>query len=100
MKADKETEDSDKLFSSLIDKLQEIQSKLKSNIDEKLRKSQESSQMMIEELQKEVEDLQMKHSQLEELSQSEDHLQLLQVSQPGQSHIKHGSQQDNIHVHL
>ena len=84
MKTDKEIEDSEKLFNTLMDKVKEIHSKLKSNIEEKLRKSQERDQAMIRELHEEIVDLQRKHSQLEELSQNEDHLQLLQVCQKNQ----------------
>jgi len=84
VKTDKEIEDSEKLFNTLMDKVKEIHSKLKSNIEEKLRKSQERDQAMIRELHEEIVDLQRKHSQLEELSQNEDHLQLLQVCQKNQ----------------
>ncbi|XP_072232926.1 E3 ubiquitin-protein ligase TRIM39-like [Leuresthes tenuis] len=78
VKTDKEIEDSEKLFNTLMDKVKEIHSKLRSNIEEKLRKSQERDQAMIRELHEEIVDLQRKCSQLEELSQNEDHLKLLQ----------------------
>ncbi|KAM4714667.1 uncharacterized protein FYW61_019600 [Anableps anableps] len=81
VKADKETEDSEKLFSNLMGRVQEIQSKLRSNMDEKLRKAKEKVQAMIQELEEEITALQRKHSQLEELLQSEDHLQLLRTLQ-------------------
>ncbi|XP_061566227.1 E3 ubiquitin-protein ligase TRIM41-like [Cololabis saira] len=81
VKADKEIEDSEKLFSTLTDKLREIQSKMRSNIEVKLKKSQERGHAMIQALQDEVAELQRKHSQLEELSETEDHLQLLQTLQ-------------------
>lgn len=60
--------------------VQEAQTKLKRNIEQKLWKSQEKDVAMIEELQEEISQLQRKHSELEELLQSDDHLHLLQVS--------------------
>lgn len=82
VKVEKEIENSETLFNNLIETVQKIQSKLKSNIDEKLRKSWDQDQVMIQKLKEEVTALQRMHSQLEELSKNEDHLQLLQVSQP------------------
>ncbi|XP_008277941.1 E3 ubiquitin-protein ligase TRIM39-like isoform X2 [Stegastes partitus] len=78
-KTDKEIESSDALFSSLMNKVEDMQTKLKSNINEKLRKSQEKDEAIIRELHEEITQLQRKHSELEELSQNEDHLQLLQA---------------------
>lgn len=60
--------------------VQEAQTKLKLNIEAKLRKSQEKDGAMINKLQEEISQLQRTHSELEELSQSDDHLHLLQVS--------------------
>ncbi len=42
---------------------------------------------MIEKLQEEISQLQIKHSELEELSQSDDHLHLLQVNQHNSYHV-------------
>ncbi|XP_047242409.1 E3 ubiquitin-protein ligase TRIM17-like [Girardinichthys multiradiatus] len=81
VKVDKETDNAEKLFSNLTGRVQEIQSKLKSNIDEKLQKSNVKVQAMIQELEEEIAALQRKHVQLEELSQNEDPLQLLQTLQ-------------------
>lgn len=61
--------------------VKETQTKLTSNIEKKLRKSQDKDKVMIEELQDEISQLQRKHSELEELSRSDDHFHLLQVSQ-------------------
>lgn len=58
----------------------DAQTKLKRNIEEKLRKSQHKDKAMIEELQEEITQLQRTCSELEELSQSDDHLHLLQVA--------------------
>ncbi|XP_036002857.1 E3 ubiquitin-protein ligase TRIM47-like [Fundulus heteroclitus] len=77
--ADKETENAEKLFTNLMGRVEEMQSKLKENIHTKLQKSKAKVKAMIRELVEEVAALQRKHSQLEELSKKEDHLQLLQI---------------------
>lgn len=56
-----------------------MQAKLKGNMDLKLRKAQDDDRAMIEELRAEIDQLQQKLSELEDPSQSEDPLQLLQV---------------------
>ncbi|XP_078132734.1 uncharacterized protein LOC144534602 [Sander vitreus] len=80
-KANKEVDDSDKLFNTLMNHVQVSHTKLKSNIDKKIQKSQERDKVMIEELQEEIAQLQRKNCELEELSQSDDHLHLLQTLQ-------------------
>lgn len=80
VKADQEIEESNTLFSNLINQVEEMQAKLRSNIQIKLRKSQEKDEAVIQELHDEIAELQSKHSELDELSQNEDHLWLLQVS--------------------
>lgn len=90
-----EIEDSEKLFTSLMNQVQEAQTKLKYNIEEKFRKSRDKDKAVIGELQEEVAELQRKHSELEELSQSDDHLHLLQVS--GDSLICHF---DTVHLQI
>uniref|UniRef100_UPI0037E7031A E3 ubiquitin-protein ligase TRIM39-like n=1 Tax=Semicossyphus pulcher TaxID=241346 RepID=UPI0037E7031A len=80
-KANKEIDDSDKLFNALMNRVHKSQTTLKLNIQEKLRKSQEKDNAMIVELREEITQLQRKHSELEELSQSYDHLHLLQTLQ-------------------
>lgn len=64
-----------------MSQVQQMQTKLKSNIEQKLKKSQEIDEAMIQELKDEITALQRKHSELEELSQRDDHLHLLLVSQ-------------------
>lgn len=59
--------------------VRDAQVKLSQNIDMKIRKSQDKDKAVIEELQGEIDQLQKKHSELERLSQSDDHLRLLQV---------------------
>lgn len=67
-------------------RVQDIHAKLKLNIQKKLRKSQEKDEAVIQGLHEEIADLQRKQSELDELSQSDDHLQLLQVRQPLLTH--------------
>ncbi|XP_069014956.1 E3 ubiquitin-protein ligase TRIM39-like isoform X1 [Embiotoca jacksoni] len=80
-KVNREIEFSDELFRTLMNKLEEMHTKLISNINKKLLKSQDKDEAMIGELREEIAELQRKDSQLEELAQSEDHLQLLQSLQ-------------------
>lgn len=63
-----------------MNEVQEMQTKLRLNIETKLRKSQEKDETRIRELQEEIAELQRTHSELDDLSQNDDHLQLLQVS--------------------
>ncbi|XP_026183545.1 E3 ubiquitin-protein ligase TRIM39-like [Mastacembelus armatus] len=77
----KEIDDSDNLFNTLMSQVQVIQSRLRSNIEEKLRKSQEKDEAMVEELHNEIIELQRKQTELDELSQNDDHLQLLRTLQ-------------------
>ncbi|XP_074518463.1 uncharacterized protein LOC141784523 [Halichoeres trimaculatus] len=80
-KANQELADSEALFNTLMERVQEARTHLTSNILEKLRKSQEKDNAMVEKLQEEIAKLRRKHSELEELSQSNDNFQLLQTLQ-------------------
>ncbi|XP_028261629.1 E3 ubiquitin-protein ligase TRIM39-like [Parambassis ranga] len=80
-KVAKETECGEKLFNTLIYHVQVMQNKLMSNISEKLRKSQEKDEAMVGELRQEITELQRTRWDLEQLSQSQDHVQLLQTLQ-------------------
>ncbi|XP_068584473.1 E3 ubiquitin-protein ligase TRIM39-like isoform X2 [Cebidichthys violaceus] len=80
-KTNREIVVSEQLFNTLMGHVQVAQTKLKANIDKKLIKSQEKDEAMIEELREEIAQLQRRHSELEELSQSDDHLHLLQTLQ-------------------
>ena len=71
---------SEQLFTTLISQVQRLQTKLTSNIEAKIAKSQEKGKAVIQELLTEITELQRRHSELEELSQKDDPLQLLQVS--------------------
>lgn len=72
---------SDRLYSALMKHVRESHTKLKQNILEEFRKSERRDEEMMSELQEEVMRLQEMNSKLKKLSQSEDHLHLLQVSQ-------------------
>lgn len=74
-------EHSDRLYSALMKHVRESYTKLKQNILEEFRKSEQRDEEMMTELQEEVMRLQEMNSKLKKLSQSEDHLHLLQVSQ-------------------
>ncbi|XP_034713045.1 E3 ubiquitin-protein ligase TRIM41-like [Etheostoma cragini] len=80
-KANKEVDDSDELFNTLVNHVQVAHTNLKSNIETKFKKSQVRDKVMIEELQEEIAQLKRKNCELEELSQSDDHLHLLQTLQ-------------------
>lgn len=56
-----------------------MQEKLKQNIELKLRKAHDKDKAMIEELGDEIDQLERKLSELEDLTQNEDPLQLLKV---------------------
>lgn len=56
-----------------------MQEKLKKNIEQKLRKSQDKDKAIVDGLRDEFDQLEKKLSELEDLSQSEDPLQILQV---------------------
>ncbi|KAM9425138.1 E3 ubiquitin-protein ligase TRIM39-like isoform 1-T2 [Pholidichthys leucotaenia] len=79
--ADKEIEGCGKLFNALMDHVQKMQVNVTVNIKEKLRKSKDKTDEMIQELHKEIAELQNKHLELEKLEQHEDHFTLLQASQ-------------------
>lgn len=57
----------------------DMQEKLKQNIELKLRKAHDKDKAMIKELHDEIDQLERKLSELEDITQSEDPLQLLQV---------------------
>ncbi|XP_030018106.1 E3 ubiquitin-protein ligase TRIM17-like [Sphaeramia orbicularis] len=78
-KANKEISDSEALFNRLMSQIRDIQAQVKLYIEQKLRKSQENDGATIKELQEEITELQRKHSELEELLESDDYLHLLQT---------------------
>lgn len=69
------------VFTTILSHVQETQAKAKTLIEEKLGKSKDKDEAIIKQLQEEISRLQLKHSELEELLQSDDLLYLLQVSE-------------------
>ncbi|KAM6894268.1 zinc finger protein RFP-like [Lycodopsis pacificus] len=80
-KTNRDVADSEQLFNTLMKHVQVAQTKLNANIDDQIIKSQEKDKAMMEELREEIAQLRRMHSELEELSQSDDHLPLLQTLQ-------------------
>lgn len=64
-----------------MNSVQEIQTKINSSIQKKLRKCQNKDKALIKELEDEINQLQKTNSELDKLSQSDDHLHLLQVTE-------------------
>lgn len=74
-----EIDESEALFKTLMSHVVDTQEKLKQNIELKLRKARDKDKAMIEELRDEIDQLERNLSELEDLTKSEDPLQLLQV---------------------
>lgn len=77
----KAVDHSDKLYNTLMKLVRESHTKLNLTIREGLEKSEQKDKKLMAELQEEVTCLQGMKSKLQELSQTEDHLHLLQVGQ-------------------
>lgn len=71
--------DSDRLFASLIRTAEEGRVEVNTEIMAKQRFAEMRSEELIKELQKEVAELQWRNAELGELTDSQDHLHLLQV---------------------
>lgn len=80
MSAENELKDSDRLFTSLIRSIEERQAEVNAEIVEEQRAAESRSEELIGELQGEIAELQRRNTELEELMNSEDHLNLLQVT--------------------
>nr|XP_046236850.1 E3 ubiquitin-protein ligase TRIM39-like [Scatophagus argus] len=78
MSAEKELKESDRLFSSLIHFIQERQTEVNTEISEKQKAAETRSEELINELNEEITELQRRNAELEELRNTEDHLQVLQ----------------------
>ncbi|XP_070786206.1 E3 ubiquitin-protein ligase TRIM39-like [Enoplosus armatus] len=78
MSAEKEMEESDRLFTSLIRSIEERQTEVSAEIKEKQKAAERRSEELINELQQEIAELQRRNTELEELKNTEDHLHLLQ----------------------
>lgn len=79
MSAEKEMKDSDRIFASVIHAAEEGRVKVNTKIVAKQKFAEMRSEELIKELQKEIAELQWRNAELGELTDSEDHLHLLQV---------------------
>ncbi len=69
------------LFTDLIRSIERCQTELLEMMEEQQKAAEKQEQELIEELEQEITELKMRNTELEQLSHTEDHLHLLQVSQ-------------------
>lgn len=86
MSAEKEMKGSDRLFASLIHTAEEGRVEVNTEIMAKQKFAEMRSEELIKELQKEIAELHLRSAELEELTDSEDHLHLLQVQSPSEKY--------------
>ncbi|KAL0970065.1 hypothetical protein UPYG_G00236660 [Umbra pygmaea] len=77
-KAEKEIADSLEVFTAMIQSMERIQFELINVIEEKQKLAERRAEGLIKDLEQEITDLKRRSSELEQLSQTEDHLHLLQ----------------------
>ncbi|XP_059190301.1 E3 ubiquitin-protein ligase TRIM21-like [Centropristis striata] len=76
--ADRETADGVQVFTALKESVERSQAELIDTIKEKQRKTEKQAEGFIKELEQEISELKKRSTEVEQLSQSEDHLHLLQ----------------------
>lgn len=76
---EKEKADSNELFTALMHSIEKCQAELLEKMEEKQEVAEEQEEELIEELKKEITELKRRDTELEQLSNTEDHLQLIQV---------------------
>ncbi|XP_041795831.1 E3 ubiquitin-protein ligase TRIM21-like [Chelmon rostratus] len=76
--ADREAADGVQVFSALEESVERSQAEFIDTIKEKQRKTEKRAEGFIEELEQEISELKQRSTKVEQLSQSEDHLLLLQ----------------------
>ncbi|XP_059192135.1 E3 ubiquitin-protein ligase TRIM39-like isoform X2 [Centropristis striata] len=76
--ADRETADGVQVFTALKESVERSQAKFIDTIKEKQRKTEKQAEGFIKELEQEISELKKRSTEVEQLSQSEDHLHLLQ----------------------
>lgn len=79
MSAERETKESDRLFTSLIRSIEERRTEVNTEIKEMQKAAERRTEELTDELQQEINELQKRNAELEELRNTEDHLHLLQV---------------------
>uniref|UniRef100_A0A672RX07 E3 ubiquitin-protein ligase TRIM39-like n=1 Tax=Sinocyclocheilus grahami TaxID=75366 RepID=A0A672RX07_SINGR len=77
---EKEKADSVELFTSLICSIERCQSELLEVMEKKQKAAENQAGELIKELEQEITELERRNTELEQLSHTEDHLHLLQVS--------------------
>uniref|UniRef100_A0A8C2B7Q1 E3 ubiquitin-protein ligase TRIM39-like n=1 Tax=Cyprinus carpio TaxID=7962 RepID=A0A8C2B7Q1_CYPCA len=70
--------DSNELFTALMHSIEKCQAELLEKMEEKQEVAEEQEEELIEELKKEITELKRRDTELEQLSNTEDHLQLIQ----------------------
>uniref|UniRef100_A0A8C1PFG3 E3 ubiquitin-protein ligase TRIM39-like n=1 Tax=Cyprinus carpio TaxID=7962 RepID=A0A8C1PFG3_CYPCA len=75
---EKEKADSNELFTALMHSIEKCQAELLEKMEEKQEVAEEQEEELIEELKKEITELKRRDTELEQLSNTEDHLQLIQ----------------------
>ncbi|XP_041635606.1 E3 ubiquitin-protein ligase TRIM39-like [Cheilinus undulatus] len=76
--AEKELKESDRLFTSLVRSVQERRAEVDSEVREKQKAAERRAEELTHELHQEINELQRRNAELEELGSSEDHLHVLQ----------------------
>uniref|UniRef100_A0A8C4GVC6 Uncharacterized protein n=1 Tax=Dicentrarchus labrax TaxID=13489 RepID=A0A8C4GVC6_DICLA len=77
--ADREIADGVQVFTALKESVERSQAELIDTIKEKQRKTEKQAEDFIKELEQEISELKKRSSEVDQLSQSEDHLHLLQT---------------------
>lgn len=72
--------ESDRLFTSLIRSIEERQTEANMDIKEMQKAAERRAEELVDQLQQEITELQRRNAELEELSDSEDHLHVLKVT--------------------
>lgn len=76
--AEKELQESDRLFLSLIDTIKKRQTEVNADLMKKQKTAETRAEELIQDLQQEINELQARNNELEELRNTEDHLHLIQ----------------------
>uniref|UniRef100_A0A4W4EG20 E3 ubiquitin-protein ligase TRIM39-like n=1 Tax=Electrophorus electricus TaxID=8005 RepID=A0A4W4EG20_ELEEL len=92
---EKEIADSIEVFTALIRAIERSQAELLQVMEEKQKAAERRAEGLIKDLEQEITDLKRRDTELEQLSHTEDHLHLLQVSVPLSAQRQHSTSQDN-----
>uniref|UniRef100_A0A4W4EGQ3 Uncharacterized protein n=1 Tax=Electrophorus electricus TaxID=8005 RepID=A0A4W4EGQ3_ELEEL len=92
---EKEIADSVEVFGSLMCSITRNQAELLQVMEEKQKAAERQAEGLIKDLEQEITDLKRRDTELEQLSHTEDHIHLLQVSVPLSAQRQHSTSQDN-----